>query len=65
MRAAAYAELCVSEAWYDAEEYLDPFKPTPATDRGHSSSIITKDVTNGRWAANVAAAQSHSKLNLN
>lgn len=58
MRAAACKELSVSEAWYDAEEYLDPFKPAPATDLGHNSSFITKDVTNGRWAANVPASQS-------
>lgn len=61
MRAAACTELCVSEAWYDAEEYLDPFKPAPATDLGHSSSVITKDVTNGRQPVNVAAAQSSAQ----
>lgn len=58
MRAAACKELCVTEAWYDAEEYLDPLKPAPATALGHDSSIITKDVTNGKWVAKVAASQS-------
>lgn len=55
--AAECKELSISEAWYDAEEDLEPSGPAAAADTGHDPPVITKDVTSGRWSVRVAIAQ--------
>lgn len=56
-RAAECKALNISEAWYDAEEDLEPSGPAAAADTGHDPPVITKDVTSGRWSVSVATAQ--------
>lgn len=54
------AERCkainISEAWYDAEEDLEPSGSAAAAGTGCTPQVITEDATNGRWPVNAAMA---------
>lgn len=52
--AAACKELNTSEAWYDAEEDLEPAGASAAAE----TTVIAKDTTNGKRSVNVAKALS-------
>lgn len=41
---AVCKELHTMEAWYDAEEDLEP------AERGQDAAVINKDVTKGKWS---------------
>lgn len=41
---AVCKELNSMEAWYDAEEDLEP------AERGQDAAVINKDVTKGKWS---------------
>lgn len=45
--------LKVNEAWYDAEENLEPAGPAVT---GQDATITAKNRTNGKWSVNGAKA---------
>lgn len=46
--AAACKELNTSEAWYDAEEDLEPAEPAAAAEMRQNLEVIEKDRTYGK-----------------
>ena len=38
------------EAWYDAEEDLEPAGSAVAAERGQDPAVVNKDVTNRKWS---------------
>lgn len=38
------------EAWYDAEEDLEPAGSAAAAERRQDPAVINKDVTKGKWS---------------
>ncbi len=53
---AACKEFNTSEAWYDAEEDLQPARPAVAAETGQDPTVIPKEKSNGKWSVNVAKA---------
>lgn len=53
---AAPCKDTTSEAWYDAEEDLEPAGPASAAETGQDQTESTEAKSSGRWLVNVAGA---------